>query len=128
MEIANAGNQKALYLTLKVLPSSPIIETSPSMVYIGNLDSDDYDSEEISFKVKDDASPGTYPLKIQLTYKDLYGQGYNETYNVDILVSSLNELGSNGKGSSIITIVIVLVVLGVVAYFIYRKFFRKKKK
>jgi len=91
LKIANAGTQEARFLTVKVLSSDPIVDISPKSVYIGNLKSDDYETEEFNFKVDELASPAIYPLNIELDYKDLYGQTYTETYEVDIKVSSAQE-------------------------------------
>lgn len=126
LEVANAGTQEALYLTVKILSSYPIEVIQPTR-YVGNLKSDDYDIQEFTFKVDERASPGTYPLKLELTYKDPYGKTYNETSQVDIVVSSTKEFAaSDGKGLSPATIVITILVLGAIIYFGYKKF-RKKK-
>lgn len=128
LEIANAGSQEALYLTVKILPSDPIVQVTPQSKYLGNLESDDYSLEDFTFKVAGTASPGTYPLNVQLNYKDPYGQMYNETFQVDITVSSVKEFAqTNGGGMSTFTIVILLLIVGGIGYFVYRKI-RKKKK
>src|SRR4030042_63293 len=95
VQISNAGTQEALYLNLKILSSDPIIEVNPSTVYIGNLKSDDYDTEKFTFKVASGASPGVYPLNIQLNYRDPYGKTYSEDFKTNITVSSLKEFSSS---------------------------------
>lgn len=127
IEVANAGTQEALFLTLKVLPSDPIIQITPSSLYIGNLKPDDYSTEEFTFKVSENASPGVYPLNLQLTYKDPYGKGYNESFQVDITVSSLSEFSRlKGEGLSTLNIIVIVIVVGTITYFSYRKFKKKK--
>jgi hypothetical protein len=126
LEIANGGSQKAFYLTLKVLPSDPIIQIIPSTIYIGNLDSDDYGTEELKFKVADNAFKGTYPLNLQLVYKDSYGQLHNETASVDIKVSSIEDFSAKNGGVSPIVIVIIIIVLAAIGFFLYKKLKKKK--
>jgi uncharacterized membrane protein len=128
IQTSNAGTQEAQYLNLQILPSNPIIEVSPSAVYIGNLKSDDYDMEKFTFKIADDTSPGVYPLKLQLNYRDPYGKTYTQDFETNITVSSLKEYSSsNAPKLSPLTIIILLLIIGAIAYFIYRKV-RKKKK
>jgi len=127
LEIANGGNQKALYLTVKILPSDILTQITPSTIYVGNLDSDNYDLEKFTFKVDETALPGVYPLNLQLSYKDPYGKSYNEDAQVDITVSSIKEFSeSNSSGSSKFYFVIIIVVIAIIAYFIYKKFKKKK--
>lgn len=127
LEIANGGNQKALYLTMNILPSNPIVQVTPTTKYIGNLASDDYDSEQLTFSVADNTAPGVYPLNVLLSYKDSYGKAYNETFQVDIKVSSLKDYTESNNKISPIGIIITVIILGVIGFFIYRKFFKKKK-
>jgi len=128
IEVANAGTQEALYLTLRVLDSYPIIHVSPSSRYMGNLKSDDYSYEDFTFKIDGTTKPGTYPLNAQVNYMDPYGQNYNETFQIDIVVSSLKDYAkSTGDGLSKFNIIITILVVGAVAYIVYRKM-RKKKK
>lgn len=122
IKIANAGTQDAQFLTVKVMQSDPIAQITPSVVYVGNLKSNDYDTEKFQFYAAN-ATPGMYALKIELTYKDPYGQSYSEVRSVDVRVSSKSEVQSP---SSLPLIVVVVIV--VIAVYIYWDFRRKKKK
>lgn len=127
VKIANAGTQKARFLTVKVLPSDALIDISPKSIYIGNLKSDDYETGEFNFKVDKLISPGSYPLNLEIEYKDLYGQAYTETYEVDIKVSSTAEF-SQAYQTRISWYIIGIVGLFAIVfiYYIYRRL-RKKK-
>jgi len=128
IQISNAGTQEALYLNLKILPSEPITEVTPSAVYIGNLKSDDYDTQKFSLKIDDDAAPGVYPLNIQLNYRDPYGKTYTQDFEADITVSSLKEFNSsNGSKLSPFTIIIILLIIAAIGYFVYKKIKKRKK-
>ena len=128
IQISNAGTQEALYLNLRILPSDPIIEVTPSAVYIGNLKSDDYDTEKFSFKINDNADQGVYPLNLQLNYRDPYGKTYTEDFEVDMTVSSIKEFNSSKEGKlSPFTIIVVILIIAAVAYFVYKKIKKRKK-
>ena len=128
IQVSNAGTQEALYLNLRILPSDPIIEVTPSAVYIGNLKSDDYDTEKFSFKINDNADQGVYPLNLQLNYRDPYGKTYTEDFEVDMTVSSIKEFNSSKEGKlSPFTIIVVILIIAAVAYFVYKKIKKRKK-
>jgi len=127
LKIANAGTQEARFLTVKVLSSDPLIDISPKSIYIGNLKSDDYETEEFNFKVDEFTSSAFYPLNLELDYKDLYGQTYTERYEVDIKVSSTHEF-SVAHQTRIPWYVIGIVGLFAIVfiYYVYRRL-RKKR-
>lgn len=126
IKIINTGNQEAQFLVLRVLSSEPLIQITPSETYIGNLESDDYETERFTFKVSKTSSPGTYPLKLEINYKDLYGKFYVEEYSVNVEVSSVSELPKEPMFSPIITAG-ALIILIILAYFGYKKFVKIKK-
>ncbi|MBI5061239.1 MAG: hypothetical protein HZB67_02915 [Candidatus Aenigmarchaeota archaeon] len=121
IKIANAGTQDANFLTIKVLPSDPLQQITPSEIYVGNLKSNDYDTEKFQFV--SNGTPGVYPLKIELTYKDPYGQSYDEVQSIDVRISSKNEVPNT---SGIPWLVVFLVA--VIAFFVYMDFRRRRKK
>ncbi len=120
IKIANAGTQDANFLTIKVLPSEQLGQITPSVIYVGNLKSNDYDNEKFQFAA--DAAMGVYPLKLELSYKDSYGQSYSEVHSIDIRISSKNEVQTP---SSLPTIAVVVVF--VVLFFVYMDFRRRRK-
>ncbi len=126
LEIANGGSQEALYLTLKVLPSDPL-SVPQSEIYLGNLKSDEFDTQDFSLKVDKDASPGVYPLNLQLLYKDAFGNSYDKTYNADITVSSLKEFEQANKGKlPTYVIFIIIFILVIIAYIVYKRLKKRK--
>lgn len=125
IKIVNAGMQKAQFLILKPLPSEPLIQISPSIAYIGNLKSDDYGTEKFIFEVNEKALPGIYPLKLEISYKDMYGKVYVEEYSVDIRVYSPEELSKEKLPSLLIIAIGFLIFL--LTYFTYKKFSKRKR-
>lgn len=123
LKLANAGTQEAQFLTINFLKSGPIVQIKPSVIYVGNLESDDYDTEKIGFKVSD-ASPGEYPLNLEISYKDIYGKEYTGKYSVDLIVYSKEFVASQQSNQNWI---IYLIVIIIIAYLLYRRF-RKKRR
>lgn len=124
IKIANAGNQEANYITLKSV-SSNNFDLSPTTIYIGNLKSDDYDTEKFSLRVGS-AEPGIYPLTFQISYKDPFGKSYNEVYSINAKVSSKAEYSILHQSQSpLITLIIVIVVI-IIFFIFYRKGYLSK--
>ena len=99
------------------------IKTS-SEIYIGNIDSDDYETAEFDIYVDPKASKKiTLPLTVQ--YKDSNNNEYTNITNLEIKLLSDEELKaqSNGKSNLFLGILIVVVVV-IIGFIIYRR--RKK--
>jgi len=103
---------------------------SPSKVYIGNIDSNDFDSA--TFKVFISQNTGSLiSVPITLVYKDITNKAYTEQQVVTFNVYSQKEAYSLGllKKSNIGTIVILILAV-VIAFFVYRairKYMKKRK-
>lgn len=123
IKIANAGTQEAYFLTINILDSDPITQIKPKVIYAGNIESDDYDTETIEFKVTD-AIPGEYPLNLEISCKDLYGNLYSERYALDIVVSSKEDVAAKKSDSSWM---FYLVIIFIVGFLLYRKIIKKKR-
>jgi len=75
--MANEGFVDAKFLKFKLLPSEYYQILSIDEIYIGNLDSDDVETEDMIIKVNDNAPAGEIPLRVELRYK---GDGSNKDY------------------------------------------------
>ncbi|MBU4406697.1 MAG: hypothetical protein KKB24_03815, partial [Candidatus Altiarchaeota archaeon] len=75
--MANEGFVDAKFLKFKLLPSEYYQILSIGEIYIGNLDSDDVETEDIVIKVNDNAPAGEILLRVELRYK---GDGSNKDY------------------------------------------------
>jgi hypothetical protein len=128
VKIANAGDQAAKFIILKSTSSSNF-DISPTTIYIGNLNSDDYDSEKLLLKVGS-IEPGTYPVSFQIGYKDSFGNNYNEIYSVNVKVSSPAEYSSANTTPSPLPMIAAIAVVAIVLVVLYKKGYlnRLKKK
>ncbi|MBI2151652.1 hypothetical protein HYU21_02925 [Candidatus Woesearchaeota archaeon] len=134
LEIANAGNSKIKFLEMTILPSEEFqLVTTSNYFYIGDVDSDDTDSEEINVYV--DTKQKVLSIPLELKYYDANNKQYEEEFNLPLQLystSKLKKVGllpSNGKWSYLI----ILIILMVIAVIIYKKqpkflpaFLRKK--
>ena len=125
--IANHGlaNVKLMRMTLMESENFEII--SPNEIYIGDVDSDDIESQDFEIYVKKGKDSINLPIKLE--YRDANNKVIKENYQVSLKLYSSSEAKKYGlKSSSIVGWLIILVLLGVIGYFLYRKYWRKKKK
>ncbi len=120
IKIANAGTMEVQFLQLNVLESSVLEDLVPSSIYIGSLKSDDYDTERISFTVSENIPSGTYPVSLQLAYKDPFGSEFTETKTVDLRVLSTGALGGNFE-LPVWQVALVVVAAALIVYYVLRK-------
>jgi hypothetical protein len=123
------GEIKFLYVTLGESADFEII--SPSEVYLGNVDSDDYESAEYSIYVNSGAK-GDMILPLSIDYKDANNNHYTESLNLKTRIYSSKEAKMFGisEGSSRLGLVIVIVIVagGLYAYRRWKKKKNNKKK
>jgi hypothetical protein len=124
IKIANAGNEEARYTTVKVIQSNNF-DISPTIIYVGNLKSDDYDSEKLSLNVGP-VEPGYYPVSLQITYKDSFGKSYDEIYSVNAKVYSKAEYSLAHQTQSPFSMLVIIVIVIVVFFIAYKKGYLNK--
>ncbi len=115
VKISNAGTSEARFLTLV---------SGNQKIYIGNLKSDDYDTENIELTPH---SSGKYSIPIKLIYRDEFGAIHTENFSIEVNVKSMEEYEkSKPRGSGIETFAFVLFA-ALIIYYLYRKRSRKKR-
>jgi len=126
IKITNKGVTDVKFLNI-ILGDGEYKILSTEEVYVGNIDSDDYETADFKLtlgKVK--GSEVMLPLLVE--YKDANNNEYSEEIELPLKLYSASEAKSMGlkKGSSKVGIIIVLVIV-VGGFFFYRRW-RKKKK
>jgi len=130
LSISNEGfvDAKFLKFTLEESPDYEVL--SINEIYIGNLDSDDIETDEFTIRVKDNVSKTVIPLNVRLTYK---GEGSDTSYTkqgtVDINIKSKRVYAEKTRGNgttntavmALIAIPAVFVGL-LVIWFVYKVF------
>lgn len=122
--IANAGSYDIKFLGMTLLPSDDYrLLSKSSYSYIGNLDPDDTESEDIEIYVPKNVETVHIPLKLNYEINEIaYTQ--EETLTLNLLTTS--EAKKIGLIKSNTGLVITFAVLALVLlYIIWRKFIRK---
>lgn len=144
ISVVNSGFSDVKFVDLKLIPMENYDVISASDFYIGNLDSDDSESQEFEIQLNENVPVGKIPLSIRVNYKEKgHDAEHTEDVTVDLNVISREELAKKTVGGDIlsniagIAIVIPLIILaylgiwfiykllGVFTEYINRKIFRK---
>ncbi len=115
--IANIGKASLNYLGMELIEQPlyyKILSTKKN--YIGNLDSDDFDTAEFEI-YSEDSEANKLPLKIILTYKDDYGKYFEEEHEIDVALYDKKDAIKYGletpAGTSMIVNGILLIIITV---------------
>jgi len=127
IKFTNKGVTDIKFLNVELEESENYDILSPKEVYVGNIDSDDYETADFKLtlnKVK--GSDVILPLLVE--YKDANNNEYSKEIEMPLRLYSASEAKAAGlkSGSSKVGIIIVIVIV-VVGFFIYIRW-RKKKK
>jgi hypothetical protein len=126
LEIANSGSSDIKYLEMYVLDSEDyeLISTT-DYYYLGDVDSDDTESEEIDVYVNKKVK--TLHLPLMLKYYDANNKPYQQQFDLEMPLYSSSELKRFGlveSGNGWTYIIIIL--LGIGGYVYYRRYKKKK--
>ena len=124
LELANTGSTDLKFLELTLLPSEDYkLITPSSYFYLGDVDSDDTESEEIEVYVKEDVQKLKLPVKLK--YADANNQPYQQQFDLELQMYSTSELKKFGVISKsnawTYILVVVWVLFGALLYRRYRK-------
>ncbi len=121
LKIINKGIMDLKYLNARLVSTDQYEVLSPSSEeYIGNLDSDDFETFEFIIKT----NQKDVRLNTIVEFKDPYNKDYSKTFDLPLRVISQSELGVKGFPWGT-TAIVLLVIVGII-YWWYRR--RKKKK
>lgn len=130
VKIVNKGLSDVKFLEVEIKKGAYYTILSQANVYIGDIDSNDFDSADFNLFFKEN-SPSTINLPVSVTYKDSLNKGYTEDFTLPLRVYTKEQAIQLGllKKSNTTTYIIVVVVL-IIIYIIYRKIkkWRKMKK
>lgn len=128
IKITNSGLAKAKFLELNTQSGTGYNLISASKVYIGDLNSDDFDTFSLDIYAK---NSGTIMVPVEMKYRDFANNDYTKDFDVPVRVYSQDEalkLGLVQKSNT--GVYIGLAVLVIILYIVYsrlRKWQRKKK-
>lgn len=128
VKFVNKGLTDIKFLNIVLEKSDIYTMLSPAEVYIGNIDSDDYETADYTLSVGD-VKAESLILTLNLEYKDFNNNEYKEVIDLEIPLYSAKqakEFGySEGNSGVGIFIVIAIVVAGI---FVYRRWKKRKVK
>ena len=128
VKIVNRGANEIKFLTVKLGESDSYNIISPSEVYVGNIDSDDYETTDFNIFVKN-TKQEMITLPVHLEFKDGNDKKYVEDINLELELygaSKAKEYGLvQGNGKVGFVVVIIVVVVGL---FVYRRWRKSRKK
>lgn len=120
IKVVNKGLADVKFLEIQLGENSGYKLLSPSNVYIGDVDSNDFQTAQYKIFVNSNAG-NTLSLPISLSYKDSLNKQYTQQENIDLRVYSIKDaqnLGLVAKSKAGIYIGIIVVVI--IIYIIYR--------
>lgn len=126
VSLYNRGTATAKNLVVQI-QENPIWEIqSEKKIFIGTLDPDDFDSFNLTAKIKQGVLPGTYPITLLFDYKNQDNQASSVPKTIPITIYSESEAKSATTGDAPIWnwLIPLLVILGI-GYFAYQKFVKK---
>jgi len=126
IRVTNSGLGEARLLSLRVIPISGLKLISSGNVYIGDIDSDDFDNADFSVSLNSNAA-SIINLPIEISYRDSRNKEFTETKYLPIKAYSEDEALELGliQKSNTTTYLIVILVL-VVLWWLWRR--RKRKQ
>jgi len=110
IKIINKGLSDVKFLEIETEEGNYYTLLSGKNIYIGDIDSDDFDSADFKIYFKEN-TPDTITLPVSITYKDSVNKKYTENFNLQVDVYTKKKA---------IELVIIL-------WFIYRKIKKRRK-
>ena len=128
IKIVNKDVNEIKFLNVKLAESKDYRITSPSEVYVGNIDSDDYETAEFTLFVENTKEKKVI-LPVTLEYRDANNIMYVEKVNLELPMYSASEAKQLGliEGNGKVGIFVMLLVI-VGGLFIYRRWRKGKRK
>lgn len=128
VKFVNKGVTDIKFLNLKLKQTEDFNLISPDEVYVGSVDSDDYETADFELFVKP-TKKSEIRLPLQIEYKDANNKDYSEEIDLRLKLYSTSEAKRFGliKGNNIIGVLIMIVIVGGGLWF-YRRWRKKKSK
>ncbi len=122
--IANRGLSRIKYLTVNLEKSDCFELLDTNTRYIGNIESDDYDT--VDFDIINNCEPGMHSFVVKINYKDEYGNSYELEKTLSMKVYSKTELALLSPPNTTFYWVILIVLIFLGYYLFIRKKIHKK--
>jgi hypothetical protein len=124
----NKGVTDIKLMNMKLMPSNKYRILSNDEVYIGNIDSDDYETADFKLFIEK-SKEKQIKVPVVLEYKDANNNDFKEAIELTLDLYSASEAKKFGlkKGNGFVGNLVIAVIV-VAGLFIYRKWRKHKKK
>ncbi len=121
IKLVNKGLSDIKLLNIQLKESEDYKIISPAEVYVGNIDSDDYETAEFTIYVTGKGK--TIALPLMINYMDANNKRYSPIKNIELFLYSSSEAKAYGlsKESSIGSVIILLIVAGGLAVYFWKR-------
>lgn len=120
----NKGLTDVKFLSVRVNENDDVKVYSSQEVYVGDVDSDDYETAEFDLWIGG-AKNGNVLIPLNLEYRDANNVLFEKSIDVPLRVFSSSDIRRMGGGSSPVGIIIVVLIVGAGLFIYWRR--RKKK-
>lgn len=128
IKIINKGLADVKFLELNAESSSSYNIISQSQVYIGDVDSNDFQTADFSIYFNNNPSK-LVSLPLNVKYKDVTNKEYTQNFDIQLKVYTKEQAQSLGLVSADNTIYIVLgIIVLIVVFFIYRAIRKRRRQ
>ncbi len=118
VRLINKGLSQIKFAQADLLPADGYtIGGSSAVAYVGNIDSDDYETAEYTIE----PSADSFTLKLKVTYRDALNNPYEELLDVPVSVQP------SQKGNSLWPIYVLVLVVVLVGVWIWRRNTKSKR-
>tara|TARA_Y100000031_G_C8232111_1_gene391423 strand:+ start:99 stop:1457 length:1359 start_codon:yes stop_codon:yes gene_type:complete len=118
VSVSNTGVGNMKFVTIDLLPSDHYEILSTNKLYLGNLESDDFETAEFEIFVEESVE-GEFPLLFGVDYKDDFNEPFlsQEQASVRVLDKASAKRFGYVEGTNITNLIILLSFAGLVAVF-----------
>lgn len=98
--LLNEGNTVALFTTIEIVSAENLVSSLPPSQYLGDLEENSPLPFSIPVNIDSSTGAGTYPVSLQVTYKDNLRESH--TFDVDVEIEFVPEQPADeaGQGNS----------------------------
>lgn len=127
IQVVNTGLGTSNFLNINLGSTSGINLTGPNSAYIGNVNSNDFDTADFNVFVNSNA-PSTISLPVEITYTDSQNNQITQDNTILIQTYTPQEAKNLGLISGNSTfLIITLIIIVIIGFFIYRSIRRRRR-
>lgn len=126
VKLVNKGVTDIKFLNVVLKPSEKYDLISANTVYVGDVDSDDYETADFKLYVKKLDKDDRLSLLLHIEYQDSNGIDYSRDIPLELTAYSMKHRGL--AGSSKAGIVVFIIILMAAGWYGYKRWEKSKKK